>query len=130
MADRAAEECPSVDSKPTHPHALRHNLVTIALSRGMGEAAVKHQIGHAPDSSVMEGTYAHLKDSDHIRDAREAFGKEIDEPESELTPEVCPRCGDSPPKDARLCPWCGLAFTPDAKEVVEDAEEDVKESYR
>lgn len=130
MADRAGEEVPSIKSKPTYPHALRHNFVTIALRRGMDESAIKHQIGHAPDSSVMESTYSHLKDSDHIRAAREAFNLETEDVESELTPEVCPRCGENPPKSARLCPWCGLAFTPDAKAVVEDTDEAVRESYR
>jgi len=130
LADRAAEEQPALESKPTHPHALRHNFVTIALRRGMDESAIKHQIGHKPDSSVMESTYAHLKDSDHIREAREAFDLEVDDPESELTPEVCPRCGENPPADALLCPWCGLAFTPDAKEVIKEAESDVQNSYQ
>lgn len=130
MADRAAEECPAIESKPTHPHALRHNFVTIALRRGMDESAIKHQIGHKPESNVMESTYSHLKDSDHIREAREAFDLETEDHESELTPEVCPRCGENPPEDARLCPWCGLTFTPDAEKVMEDTDEAVRESYR
>lgn len=135
LADRAAEETADNDelriaSKPTHPHALRHNFVTISLRRGMDESAIKHQIGHAPDSNVMESTYSHLKDSDHIRAAREAFDLETEEVESELTPDVCPRCGENPPENARLCPWCGLTFTPDAKAVMEDTDEAVRESYR
>jgi hypothetical protein len=130
MADRAAEECPLIEGKPTHPHALRHNFVTIALRRGMDESAIKHQIGHASDSSVMESTYAHLKDSDHIRAARDAFDLKTEDHESELTPEVCPRCGENPPADARLCPWCGLAFTPDAEAVMDDADDAVRQSYR
>lgn len=130
LADRAAEEMPSIGSKPTYPHALRHNFVTIALRRGMHEQTIKHQIGHGPESTVMETTYAHLKDSDHIREAREAFGLETEPAESELTPDICPRCGESPPKNARICHWCGLAYTPDAKEFVEDSDEAVHESYR
>lgn len=116
--------------KPMHPHALRHNFVTIAFRRGMSESAIKHQIGHDPGSQVMETTYAHLSDSDHIRDAREAFDLEIDEPESELTPEVCPKCGENPPSDAKLCPWCGLEFMPDAKELMEESEDETRDSYR
>ena len=116
--------------KPLNPHALRHNFVTIALRRGTSEAAIKHQLGHAPDSRVMESTYAHLKDSDYIREARDAFGLETKEAESELTPEVCPRCGDNPPASAKLCPWCGLEFTPDAKEAIETAENQVQDSYK
>lgn len=130
LADRAAEEMPSIGSKPTYPHALRHNFVTIALRRGMHEQTIKHQIGHGPESTVMETTYAHLKDSDHIREAREAFDLDTEPAESELTPEVCPKCGENPPENARMCAWCGLPFTPDAETVIEDTGEAVRESYR
>jgi len=130
LADRAAEDTPSIKGKPTHPHALRHNFVTIALRRGMDESAIKHQIGHAPDSSVMESTYAHLKDSDHIREARDAFDLETEDPESELTPEVCPQCGTNTPENARLCHICGLEFTPDAEKHSQEADDKVRESYQ
>jgi integrase/recombinase XerD len=110
-------------TKPLNPHALRHNFVTIALRRGVPESAIKHQLGHAPDSRVMESTYAHLKDSDHIREVRDAFDLETDDIESELTPEVCPRCGENPPASARLCPWCGLEFTPDGTTGKDDTEQ-------
>lgn len=130
LADRAAEEVPSIASKPTYPHALRHNFVTIALRRDMHEQTIKHQIGHGPESTVMETTYAHLKDSDHIREARDAFDLETEPAESELTPEVCPQCGENPPENARMCPWCGLGYTPDAKEFVESVEDTVHDSYR
>ncbi|WP_082223301.1 site-specific integrase [Halosimplex carlsbadense] len=116
--------------RPLNPHALRHNFVTIALRRGMPESAIKHQLGHAPDSRVMESTYSHLKDSDHIREAREAFDLETDDPDSELTPEVCPQCGTNPPENARLCHICGLEFTPDAKEHSQEADDKVRESYQ
>lgn len=117
-------------NKPLNPHALRHNFVTIALRRGVPESAIKHQLGHAPESRVMESTYSHLKDSDHIREARQAFDLEVEEPDSELTPQVCPRCGENPPTTAKLCPWCGLEFTPDAKEALEQADEAVRQSYQ
>ena len=117
-------------SKSLNPHALRHNFVTIALRRGVPESAIKHQLGHAPDSRVMESTYAHLKDSDHIREAREAFDLETEQLESELTPEVCPRCGENTPENAKLCPWCALEFTPDARTAQEQIQNDIKQDYR
>jgi integrase len=117
-------------TKPLNPHALRHNFVTIALRRGVPESAIKHQVGHAPDSRVMESTYSHLKDSDHIREAREAFDLETKQIESELTPEVCPRCGENTPENAKLCPWCGLEFTPDARAAKGQIQDDIKQDYR
>lgn len=130
IAERAAEECAALEEKPTNPHAYRHNFVTIALRRGMDEAAIKHQIGHSPSSRVMRTTYSHLRDSDYINEARDAFGKEVEEQPDELTPTVCPKCGETPPETAKLCPWCGLEFSPDAKETIEEADDDVRESYK
>lgn len=126
---RRLKERTDVD-KPLNPHALRHNFVTIALRRGVPESAIKHQMGHAPDSRVMESTYSHLKDSDHIREAREAFDLETKQIESELTPEVCPRCGENTPENAKLCPWCGLEFTPEARAAQEQVQDDLKQDYR
>jgi integrase len=126
---RRLKERTDVD-KPLNPHALRHNFVTIALRRGVPESAIKHQMGHAPDSRVMESTYSHLKDSDYIREAREAFDLETKEIESELTPEVCPKCGENTPENAKLCPWCGLEFTPDARAAKGQIQDDIKQDYR
>jgi Site-specific recombinase XerD len=116
--------------KPLNPHALRHNFVTIALRRGVPESAIKHQLGHAPNSRIMRSTYSHLKDSDHIRQAREAFDLEVDDDESELTPGVCPRCGENPPEKARICPYCGLEYTPDAKEMIKQVYDTTREKYQ
>lgn len=114
--------------KPLNPHALRHNFVTVALRRKMPESAIKHQLGHSPDSRVMESTYAHLKDSDHIKAAREAFGLEVENPDNELAPDACPRCGHNPAPQAILCQICGLSFSPDAKDTEADVKEDLHES--
>jgi len=130
IAERATEECPSIAGKPTNPHAYRHNFVTIALRRGMDEAAIKHQIGHSASSNVMETTYAHLKDSDYIREARDSFNKEVSERPNELAPTVCPKCGSEPPEEAQVCHICGLEFSPGAENLAENADETVSDAYR
>jgi len=130
VAERAAKECPSLKGKPTNPHAYRHNFVTIALRRGMDEAAIKHQIGHSAASNVMETTYAHLKDSDYIREARDSFNKEVEQRPNELAPTVCPKCGSEPPEEAQVCHICGLEFSPGAEELAEKADEKLNEGYR
>lgn len=130
IAERASEECPSLESKPTNPHAYRHNFVTIALRRGMDEAAIKHQIGHSASSNVMETTYAHLKDSDYIREARESFNKEVEHRPNELAPTVCPKCGSEPPEEAQVCHICGLEFSPGAENLAEEADDEIQEGYK
>jgi hypothetical protein len=104
--------------KPLHPHALRHNFVTIAKrDYDMDNEVIKHLIGHAPDSRVMETTYAHLSDDDFIQAARSAVPSIDDgeQPESSLTPQKCSNCGANVPDDAKACANCGTVFTPDAQ---------------
>lgn len=106
--------------KPTHPHMMRHNFVTICKrDYDMDNDTIKWLIGHAPDSKVMETTYAHLSDEDWIERAEVAAGhrEESDEDKSTLTPPSCSNCGRALPADAKACAGCGIAITPDAESV-------------
>jgi len=116
--------------KPMNPHSIRHNFVTIAKREyGMDDATVKHLIGHSPDSQVMETTYAHLSDEDHIQAAEEAAGIREPDDESILSPDIC-HCGEPLPTDAKACPRCGTVYTPDAKAAQDQLDDQVKESYK
>jgi ribosomal protein L40E len=96
----------------------------------MDEATIKHLIGHGPDSTIMESTYQHLSDDDHIEAVEVAAGLRDEEEQSPLTPDVCLTCGEQLPASARACPGCGETFAPDAKAVEEQIQEDMKESYK
>jgi integrase/recombinase XerD len=115
--------------KPLNPHALRHNFVTIAKrDYEMPDETVKYLIGHSQESRVMETTYAHLSDQDHIERAERAFGIRDDEPDSPLTPDVCDICGHSVKPDAKACRNCGSVFTPDAHAAKKQVEDDLWDS--
>lgn len=114
--------------KPVHPHALRHNFVTIAKrDYDMDNEVIKHLIGHAPGSRVMEETYAHLSDDDYIKAARQAFGSDEEADESPLTPQICSNCGANVSDGDKACADCGTVFTPDANAVRSDANSLVSE---
>jgi len=116
--------------KPMNPHSIRHNFVTIAKrDYKMEDATVKHLIGHSPDSDVMQRTYSHLSDEDHIQAAEAAAGIREPDEESTLSPEIC-HCGEPLPGDAKACPRCGTVFAPDAQAAKETVEDDLKESYK
>ena len=117
--------------KPPNPHNFRHYFVT-ACKRDydMDEATIKHLIGHGPDSMIMESTYQHLSDEDHIEAAEIAAGLRDEEEDSPLTPDVCPTCGETLSPSAKACPACGEVFAPDAKQVEKQVEEEMKESYK
>jgi predicted amidophosphoribosyltransferase len=70
-----------------------------------------------------------LTDDDVIAEAERKVGKREDEPDSPLTPDHCDNCGEPVPMDnAKACPRCGIAFTPDAAQTQDKIEEDTYES--
>jgi integrase len=115
--------------KPMNPHNFRHTFVTIAArDYDMDFDTIKRIIGHEPDSNVMESTYAHLTDDDVIDQAKDDMGIEEKEEESPLTPDVCDNCGEPIPiDDAKACPSCGIAFTPDARQTKDKMQGKVRE---
>ena len=118
--------------KPANAHNFRHYFVTVAHREyDIPPATIKHLIGHKPDSVVMESTYSHLTDEDHINQARKSaqgVGKEPEEDKGSLTPEVCPTCDENLPIAAKACPSCGMVFTPDAQSMQNEIEKDMYEA--
>jgi integrase/recombinase XerD len=118
IMDRVVEstENPEIQAKPTHPHMMRHNFVTVCKrDYELPDETVKFLIGHSPASKVMETTYSHLSDDDHIERAEVAAGlRDPVEDESPLTPSACNTCGEQLPPAAKACPGCGEVYTPDA----------------
>lgn len=111
--------------KPMNPHSIRHNFVTIAKREyKMDDATVKHLIGHPPDSQVMETTYSHLSDEDHIRAAEEAAGIREPDEESSLSPDIC-HCGEPLGPNAKACERCGTVYTPDARDAQQQIQRDI-----
>lgn len=112
--------------KPMHPHAMRHNFVTIAKrDYDVPDDTIKYLIGHGPDSMVMDTTYAHLSGGDHVKRAEAAFGIREPEDESTLTPELCPTCGHNLSPTAKACERCGAVFTPDAQHAQQSIQQDI-----
>ncbi|PSQ07684.1 integrase [Halobacteriales archaeon QS_6_71_20] len=126
---KSAKESADID-KPLHPHALRHNFVTLAKKEyGLDDQNVKFLIGHESDSTVMESTYSHLSAEDFRKNAQEAAGLRMPEEESSLTPDYCPRCDEPLPTDnAKACPRCGAALTPDAASAQDRIQSNVTEA--
>ena len=117
-------------TKPMHPHAMRHNFVTIAKrDYDIPDDTIKYLIGHDADSTVMESTYAHLSGDDHVQRAEEAFGIREPEEESSFTPDVCRICNKPLEPNAKACSNCGTVYTPDAQQAQEQIDGDMKRSY-
>lgn len=115
--------------KPMHPHAMRHNFVTLCKREyDLDDSTVKFLIGHAPDSSVMETTYSHLSGEDHISKARVAAGIEEEEEESSLTPDFCKSCGEPLGPSDVACANCGITYSPNARSTEQEIEDAMYES--
>jgi len=116
--------------KPLNPHALRHNFVTICKrDYDMDNDTIKWLIGHTKDSRVMETTYSHLSDMDFRQKAEAKAGLKKETDQSTLTPKQC-SCGEMVEPTAKACSNCGIVFTPDAQNVEEQMQDDVKQDYR
>lgn len=106
------------EGKSPNPHNFRHYFVTVCYGEyEMDPSTIKFLIGHGQDSTVMETTYQHLTDEDHINAARRSsdIGREAAEKEGALTPETCPTCREPLGGSAKACENCGSVFTPDAR---------------
>lgn len=116
--------------KPVNAHNFRHYFVTVCKrDYGMDNDTIKHLIGHEPDSKVMERTYAHLTDEDYIKKAEEKRGLREPEEDNPLTPPVCDGCGEPLDGEWKSCPYCGMIYSPDARKIEEQMQDDVKQSY-
>ncbi|WP_080507154.1 MULTISPECIES: site-specific integrase [Halorubrum] len=119
--------------KPSNAHNFRHLFVTNAVREyDLDPSTIKHLIGHQKDSVVMETTYQHLTDEDHIRAAREGSdaGRDPEPKEGSLTPETCPTCSEPLPPAAKACSRCGQVFAPDARAAKETVENVVHEGAK
>lgn len=79
---------------------------------------------------VMETTYSHLSDADHIQRAEEAFGIREPEDDSPLTPNACNVCGSPLEPDAKACSRCGNVYTPDAQQAKKEIDEALWQDMR
>jgi len=129
---RAINKCADeagVTDKPTNPHAFRHHFVTVAKQRyEMEDSVIKRILGHSPDSTVMETTYAHVEDDKIIQQAREAMGLPDNEDTDDLAPPVCEACQRPLRPTAEQCPdpSCGEWVTEPATTPEDELRQMVK----
>jgi integrase len=100
--------------KPCHPHMMRHNFVSMAVKHPeISDRNIKHQIGHAPESDVMETTYSHIAGEEHNQAFGSAFGPfDTDDdapPPWDTTCNTC-NCVLAPGED--VCSACGTERGP------------------
>lgn len=126
---KIAEEA-GVD-KPVNPHNFRHSFVTMCKrDYNMDDSTVKFLIGHTSDSTVMEKTYQHLTDEDHIEAAEVAAGRREPEEPTTVGRQECPNpdCLNELDPTDKACSSCGTIISPDAKAAKETLQEQAEET--
>jgi len=117
----------SID-KPVNPHNFRHSRATFLATR-FTEAQMCEWFGWVQGSDVPS-RYTHLsgRDIDADYDRLHGIEDEENQKESKLTPNECPRCGETVPKEASFCHRCGQVLDVGAWKKVEEGEELIDES--
>ena len=94
----------------------------------MEDSVIKRILGHSPDSTVMETTYAHVEDDKIIQQAREAMGLPDNEDTDDLAPPVCEACQRPLRPTAEQCPdpSCGEWVTEPATTPEDELRQMVK----
>ena len=115
--------------KPVNPHHFRHSRATY-LATKFTEAQLCQWFGWVQGSRVP-AVYVHLSGKDLDADYARLYG--IEDPEkptvSKMAPKKCPRCGASVESDARFCYRCGMALDLETAQKVEEAEEELLETF-
>lgn len=119
--------------KPVNPHNFRHSFVTMCKrDYNMDDSTVKFLIGHSSESTVMETTYQHLTDDDHIEHAEIATGRREKEDAATVGRRECPNpdCLNELDPTDKACNSCGTIISPDAQSAKETIDDSMKESYK
>jgi integrase/recombinase XerD len=114
-----------------HPHLMRHTAVTVMHREyDIDDSEIRFIIGHNEGSTVMETTYSHLQDSDHIESIEVAAGYKEKEEATTFTQGNCPRCDARLDPADKACSRCGYIFTPDAAAAKEQIDDVMHESAK
>lgn len=116
--------------KPVTLTNFRKSSASYHASQGLSQAHLENRYGWVTGSSAASRYIkVFAKEADHA--IAKIHGVEVAEEETEdIGPIPCFRCGYETKREAHFCPRCGQAMHVEAAANVEDAEADVKASYR
>ncbi|WP_135605504.1 site-specific integrase [Methanococcoides sp. NM1] len=100
--------------KPVNPHAFRHAQAT-ELAKEFTEQTLKRYLGWTPDSK-MAATYVHLASKDIDQAVLKRAGIHIEERDTRLKVDECPRCHEINPPKAKFCMKCGFVLSKEQSE--------------
>ncbi|WOF16788.1 tyrosine-type recombinase/integrase [Methanoplanus sp. FWC-SCC4] len=108
------------------PHIFRHSRITHLINEGMNESVIKLMMWGNINTPMFQ-TYAHLTGGDIDREVLGSYGiVPKDEKETHaLEPLMCPKCMTINPPKAEFCNHCGVSFTEDAQDTIEEMAKDV-----
>ncbi len=114
--------------KKVNPHSFRHAQAT-ALAKDFTEQQMKNYLGWSKDSK-MASIYVHLSGRDMDDAILKKNGIEMEERDTRLKPEECPRCHHVIPNGVKFCGFCGLPLTGDATDENKKALDNLLEGLK
>lgn len=111
-AERAGVE------KPVNPHNFRHYwTTTMKQEYGLNDEEIKLLMGHDRQGNGINAVYNHVVEEE----LRESLACKTQQQNNSviksLTPDDCVECGESLEPHWRLCPLCGTAYGPTARNL-------------
>lgn len=107
--------------KKINPHSFRHAQAT-ELAKDFTEQQMKQYLGWTQDST-MAAVYVHLSGRDMDSAILQKNGIKVEERDTRLKADECPRCHKMIPPDAVYCGFCGLPLT----KQIENREKDLSQ---
>lgn len=104
--------------KKVNPHSFRHAQAT-ELAKDFTEQQMKNYLGWTRDSK-MASVYVHLSGRDIDEAILKKNGIEVEDRDTRLKPEECPRCHHMLPNGVKYCGFCGLPLSKEVKESDDD----------
>jgi integrase len=121
--------------KKTNIHAFRHSRLTSLATRKVPEMHLRRFAGWTANSN-MPAVYINPTKKDVKQSILEADGilpeeqEEKPEPEIDMQPVICPRCGKSNAFDAKYCAICSLIIDEKLALEVKEADNEKLEDIR
>ncbi len=115
-------------SKPVTLTNFRKSSASHLASKGLRQPHLEDHHGWVRGSKTA-ARYVSIFSEDADRELARAYGKEVDEHETDdISPLECPRCEKETPRDRDLCVWCGQALEKLAAQRAEALDDMIVES--
>lgn len=108
--------------KPMNPHNFRHSAITRMVREGYSRDQIEHRVHWTLDTDMWTN-HVHITAEEHNDDIFAAAGVIDGDDGPDATRPVCGTCRTTLAPHHAFCPNCGVAATPEHREIVTAVED-------